>query len=354
MLFHSWITLASTFVMGGFFLPSVLNATAPVSSLCCTILNSALPTKTSFPGDDTREMEPACRVAPESADDVSLIVRVATENRCTFAVKSGGHMSWGGSNVGPAGFTIDLGSLNTVSVHEDEGIVSFGSGCVWREVYEALAPYNLTTVGGRVSNVGVGGFLGGGGISFLSIEHGLGSVSVVNYLVVLADGAISNVNEASLPDLYWALKYGSTNFGIVVRFDMITYPVGLMWGGSLYLPVSDAPPILHFLVDLLPNLAQDPKGMAAILMGWDTHTQDHYIWVVVNYREPTMFPPLFAPLQSFKPLQSTLRLTDLLNITDELKDTSPDGSRARWISLTLVPDAPMLLDLFNKGTDPIH
>lgn len=71
-------------------------------------------------------------------------------------------MNWGGSNVGPAGLTIDLGGLNTVSVHEDEGIVSFGSGCVWKEVYEALAPYKLTTVGGRASNVGVGGFLLGG------------------------------------------------------------------------------------------------------------------------------------------------------------------------------------------------
>lgn len=188
-------------------------------------------------------------------------------------------------------------------------------------------------------------------MSFLSIEHGLGSANVVNYLVVLADGAIANANETSLPDLYWALKYGSTNFGIVVRFDMLTYPLGLMWGGSLYLPISDARPTLDYLVDLVPSLAHDPKGMTAVVMGWNPHAQDHFVWVVVNYREPTAFPALFAPLQAFKPLQSTLRLTHLVGLTDEFQNITPSGSRAQWISLTFAPDAQMMLDIFHKGAE---
>ncbi|KAJ7629459.1 hypothetical protein DFH06DRAFT_720716 [Mycena polygramma] len=330
----------------------------------CAILKSSLPNNTYFPEDKTyeeqqlvyysaeqREMTPACRVAPESAGDLSLIVQIAKETRCTFALKSGGHMNWGGSNVGPSGFTIDLGRLTAISVLPNDRIISFGSGCVWRDVYEALAPYNLTTVGGRASNVGVGGFLLGGGMSFLSIEHGLGSANIVNYLVVLADGTIANANETSLPDLYWALKYGSTNFGIVARFDMHTYPLGPVWGGLLHLPLTEARPMLNYLVNLIPNLASDPKGMAAVVIGWNPQTQDYVVSVIVNYREPTAFPALFAHLQAVEPLHSTLRLAHLVSLTDELVDIMPSGSRSQWISLTIVPDPEMMLDLFKMGKE---
>ncbi|KAJ6582718.1 hypothetical protein DFH09DRAFT_1245997 [Mycena vulgaris] len=346
----------SVFEADDLFLSSVLNATAPVSSPCCTILNSTLPRSVCFPADlayeeqqvayysaEQREMRPACRVSPSSAGDISLIVQIATQNQCTFAVKSGGHMNWGGSNVGPAGFTIDLGRLTEVSVLEDRGTVSIGSGCLWREVYEVLAPYNLTTVGGRASTVGVGGFLLGG--------HGFGSDNVVNYLVVLADGTISNVNKTSLPDLYWALKYGSTNFGIVVRFDMRTYQLDLMWGGSLYFPISEARPVLEYLVDLVPNLADDPKGMSVIIIGWSPEAQNYFVWVVVGYREPEAFPRLFKRLEMLKPLEDTLRFTPLVSLTDELQDALPSGARAQWISLTLVPDTQMMFDLVKKGAE---
>ncbi|KAJ7735838.1 hypothetical protein DFH07DRAFT_843276 [Mycena maculata] len=378
MHFHFWLTLASStvavfaqdgqraFNVDAPLRPSVLNETALASSLCCSLLNSTFPTKTLFPDDaeyeeqqqryysaQQREVQPACRFSPASAQELSVAVQIATQNECTFAVKSGGHMNWGGSNIGPAGFAIDLGNLNEVSVHPDEGIVSFGSGCVWREVYEALEPYNLTTAGGRASNVGVGGFLTGGGMSFLSIEHGLGSDNIVNYLVVLADGTISNANATSDPDLYWALKYGSTNFGVVARFDMATYPLDLLWGGSLYFPVSEAHSVLDFLVDLVPNLAADPRGMTAIIIGLNPDTQTYVVWTVISYRAATPFPPLFAPLHALEPqaLASTMRIDHLVNFTDELRDVAPSGLRAQWVTLTLVPDAQMMMDLFTKGAE---
>ncbi|KAJ6570602.1 hypothetical protein DFH09DRAFT_1464424 [Mycena vulgaris] len=376
MRLPSWLTLASSLAVGlacdyqcvfeaeGLILSSVLNATALAFSQCCTILNSTLPTKTHFAEDDAyeaqqlkyssveqRETKPACRVTPSSAEDMSFIVRTAVQNQCTFAVKSGGHMNWGGSNVGQAGFTIDLGRLDEVSVHEERGIVSIGSGCLWGEVYEALAPYNLTTVGGRGSKVGVGGFLLGGGISFLSTEHGLGSDNVVNYLVALADGAISNVNGTSLPDLYWALKYGSTNFAIVVRFDMLTYPLGAVWGGSLMFPLSEARATLDFLADLVPKMTADPKGMSGMSIGWMPDTESYAVWVVLCYLEPIAFAPLFTEIERLEPLASTLRVTHLVSLTDEVQVGFPVDVRMQWISLTLVPDGQMMLDLFRKGAE---
>ncbi|KAJ6552291.1 hypothetical protein DFH09DRAFT_1153128 [Mycena vulgaris] len=374
----SWFTFASTFAIGLaddtqtvfdlddllFSAQSVLNATAAITSSCCTRLNSALPSQTHFMGDDAyeaqqlryysveqREIRPACRVTPASADDMSLIVQIAKEEQCPFAVKSGGNQNWGGSNVGPSGFTIDLGNLTAISVQEDKGIVSIDSGCIWRQVYQALAPYNLSTVGGRASNVGVGGFLMGGGISFLSIEHGLGSDNIVNYLVVLADGTIANVNATSKPDLFWALKYGSTNFGIVVRFDMLTYRLGEMWGGSLHFPFSKARSLLEFIADMPPKLADDPKGMSAVMIGWNPAAQDYFVWTIVGYRAPTVFPPLFAPLATLEPVATTLRVTSLVSLTDELVSVGPQGVRAQWISLTFTPDVQTMMDIVDKGKD---
>jgi FAD/FMN-containing dehydrogenase len=103
---------------------------------------------------------PSCRVTPSDAEDISSIVKLASQNECLFAVKSGGHMGWrGASNVGPSGFTIDLDNMKGISVSEDKKTVSFASGSKWTEVYKALTPFNLTTVGGRSAGVGVGGFL---------------------------------------------------------------------------------------------------------------------------------------------------------------------------------------------------
>ncbi|KAJ7689857.1 hypothetical protein B0H17DRAFT_883436, partial [Mycena rosella] len=212
----------------------------------CNILGSSLAGKVLFPDSaeyqaqqasyysrEQSEFSPSCRVLPASAVDVSAIITLTTKYGCAFAVRSGGHAtSKAGSNVDATGFTIDLQNMNQIQVLEEGNIVSFGSGCRWHDVYSALRPYNLTTVGGRVTDVGVGGFLLGGGISALSMAHGFGSSNVVNSQVVLADGGIHDVSHKTLPDLYWALTYGSTNFAIVTRFEMTTYPLTDVGGGS--------------------------------------------------------------------------------------------------------------------------
>ena len=133
----------------------------------------ALPEQVFFPGTTayfeqqeyySKEQEsdlPSCRVSPRNALDVSRILSLSTANRCHYAVKSGGHMAWSGaSNIGPSGFTIDLGQINQVSLSDDKRVVSIAGGAIWSaHVYPALAPHNLTTVGGRSAGVGVGGFL---------------------------------------------------------------------------------------------------------------------------------------------------------------------------------------------------
>ncbi|KAJ6630385.1 hypothetical protein B0H10DRAFT_984870 [Mycena sp. CBHHK59/15] len=338
-----------------------------VALYCCTVLNTTLPGKVFFPdsedyqsqeasyySQEQSELKPTCRVSPASAVDVSAIVTLATKYDCEFAVRSGGHMHWkASSNVGPTGFTIDLQKMNQVSVSVEQNMVSFGAGCRWHEVYSALKPYNLTTVGGRVPDVGVSGFLLGGGISVLSPAHGFGSSNILNYQVVLADGLISDVNQEMLPDLYWALKYGSTNFAIVTRFEMTTFPLLDVWGGSFVFDISHAPALLQSHVDFTAKLVSDPMGLNVIALAWDPVQKSYIVWSPNVYLSPIVFPPLYSDLQALAPqsILDTMRITDLMTVTNEFQAMAPGNGRSQWFTLTVNADATLLWDIHQKGVE---
>ena len=108
------------------------------------------------------ELTPACRVLPDSAEDVSIILRVAKQTNCHLAVKSGGHSQHAGASTAAEGITLDLAHMNKVEVSKDRTIVHVGAGSQWLNVYEAVEAEDLLVVGGRVADVGVGGLLTGG------------------------------------------------------------------------------------------------------------------------------------------------------------------------------------------------
>ncbi|KAJ4200809.1 hypothetical protein NW759_015784 [Fusarium solani] len=174
---------------------------------------------------------PACFFRPESAPDVSLALIVLQHAQCPFAVKSGGHGRSVGESSINTGVTIDLKNLNHINVSEDRTSVEIGPGNRWIDVYSALDPLGVTVVGGRAGNVGVGGFLLGGGISFLTNKYGLATDNVEAFEIVLADGQIKSASPSSNPDLYKALRGGGANLGIVTSFKLTLYPQGSMWGG---------------------------------------------------------------------------------------------------------------------------
>ncbi|KAJ7143268.1 hypothetical protein C8R46DRAFT_1167900 [Mycena filopes] len=307
----------------------------------CSLLNEALPGQVFYPDSEEyrgqeasyyalaqSDLKPSCRVSPTSADDVSVVVRIAGDNECEFAVRSGGNMAVpGGPNIGPSGFTVDLQRMNGVSLSRDEKVVSVGPGASWKMVYHAVDAYNRSAVGGRTSGVAVAEFLLG---------------------VVLADGSIRVATRHSHPDLYWALKYGSTNFGIVTRFDLTTFPLADIWGGSFFYDIAHALPLLESLVTLTGQLADDPKGMAAVGFFWNAELQDYVAWVPGVYLEPiTSNPPLFSAFTGldFAPLSSSMRTARLTDLTDEVADMFTGGVRTRWFTLTVKPDAKILLDI---------
>ncbi|KAF5360067.1 hypothetical protein D9758_007587 [Tetrapyrgos nigripes] len=345
---------------------------------CCAILETHFPENVHWPSStayDTQQqsyysgeqasLSPACRVSPSTASDVSTIITVARENHCQFAVRTGGHGTWNGaSNIGPNGFTIDMQMLRGVdlslSTSEDGNgygsgsFVAVGAGCRWTDVYAALRPWNLTVVGGRVGDVGVAGFLLGGGIGFLSSEHGFGSDNVLNYEVVLADGSIVNANTEEHADLFWAFKLGSTNFGIVTRFDLAAFPQGQVWGGSRFYAVKDARDLLDGLVSFTSTNGNKLKGFFGLLIAWEPTQKDYIVWSLQTFLEPVAHPPSnsWPSFKSLTPLVDMMGIRDLVDITEEFKDADPGKQgRSHWLTMTYKADAQFHMDIHAKGVE---
>lgn len=143
---------------------------------------------------------------------------------CQFAIRGGSRAPWAGSANIDHGVTIDMSFIKYVSVDPSSKIVSVGAGARWSDVYEKLDAIGLGVAGGRLSDVGVGGLIIDGGVSYFASRYGLVCDQVVNFEVVLGNGQIIYANAISNPDLWFALKGGSNNFGIVTRFDLKTFP----------------------------------------------------------------------------------------------------------------------------------
>jgi hypothetical protein len=154
--------------------------------------------------------------------------------QCPFAFKSGGHAAFAGASNIEGGITVSFEKMKDVKVSCDKHKVKIQPGNTWGQVFEKLEKHEITVTGGRVADVGTGGLTLGGGISFFSNKYGWACDNVLSYEVVTAAGFILNVTEKSHPSLYWALRGGGNNFGIVTAFIFraIPLPSNKMWGGT--------------------------------------------------------------------------------------------------------------------------
>lgn len=217
-----------------------------------------------------REIVPRCVFKPSKALDVSIAILIARLTQCPFAAKSGGHSAVpGGSNI-EGGITISFEKLGKISLAADKKTASFQPGHTWFDIYTALEKDDVAVIGGRVSDVGVGGLTLGGGISYLSSQYGLACDNVLSYEVVTASGIIINVSQTSYPDLYWALRGGGNNFGIVTQFNVQAVPQRRMWGGMrVYVGESTFPALIKAYVNLGKSAKKDGKAHQILSFGYD-------------------------------------------------------------------------------------
>ncbi|KIW80157.1 hypothetical protein Z517_06772 [Fonsecaea pedrosoi CBS 271.37] len=280
---------------------------------------------------------PQCIIQPRSTADVSKVVKALARAKAKFAVRSGGHVLWAGGSDIKDGVTIDLGLMTAVTYNSQTKIVSIQPGPRWGDVYNTLAPLGVTVTGGRDAGVGIGGFLTGGGLSFLSGRNGLACDQVVRFEVVLADGRIVHADYTSNRDLWKALKGGWANYGIVTRFDVTSTPLTTAWGGFNLHDKSVGPQVTTALVNFINNLRQTPDNAHLALAAYNSFIPGETS--IGTFAINTLGVENATALREILQVPAIARDLDFLTlgeIGEKFKDPSDD--RVIWHTLTFNND----------------
>jgi FAD/FMN-containing dehydrogenase len=208
------------------------------------------------------DRRPAAIVTCTSATDVAAVVRQAAETGLELAVRGGAH-SVPGFGTADGALVADLSGLNSVTVDPATRTARAGGGATWAEFNEATAAHGLATTGGVVSTTGVGGLTLGGGIGYLARGYGLSCDNLVSAQVVTADGQIVTASETEHPDLFWALRGGGGNFGVVTEFTFRLHPVADIYGGPMFFELSDGPALFAYFNEFIKTAPREFGGFPA-------------------------------------------------------------------------------------------
>jgi FAD/FMN-containing dehydrogenase len=197
------------------------------------------------------------------ADDVAEAVRFAQAQGIEVAVRGGGH----GADLATAdsGLVIDLGAMRGVHVDPQARVATVGGGALAGDVDRATHPFGLATPQATVSSVGVSGFTLSGGVGYLNRAHGLAVDNLVGADVVLADGRRVRTDEHSEPDLFWALRGGGGNFGVVTELRLRLHPVSTVVGGPMLWALEDTERILALYREWILEQPEDIYAFFAVM-----------------------------------------------------------------------------------------
>ena len=214
------------------------------------------------------DRHPALIVRPAGVPDVQQAVLYAQRNGLRLAVRGGGH-SAPGHGTNDDGLVIDLSSMKSIRVDPDALTVRAEGGVLWAELDHDTQAFGLATPGGTVSNTGIAGLTLGGGLGWLMGKHGLTIDNLLSADVVTADGRYRKASPTENTDLFWALRGGGGNFGVVTSFEYRLHPVGEVMGGMLLYPIDQAREVLRFYRDLCPTLPDEAEAACALLTSPD-------------------------------------------------------------------------------------
>src|SRR5262245_18100076 len=207
------------------------------------------------------DRHPGCIARCSGAADVVAAVRFARDHDLEIAVRGGGH-NVAGTALCDDGIVIDLSEMRGVSVDPTGRTAWVQGGALWGDVDHETQAHGLATTGGIVGHTGVAGLTLGGGLGFLMRKHGLTVDNLVAAEVVTAEGSIVRASADEHPDLFWALRGGGGNFGVVTSFRFALHPVGPpVMAGPLFWAADDTTDVLRFYRDFVAE-APDELGSA--------------------------------------------------------------------------------------------
>ena len=194
--------------------------------------------------------------------DVMAAVKFGRDQKLPIAIRGGGHNA-GGLGVCDHGLVIDLSPMSYVRVDPKKKTVLVGAGALWRDVDHATHAFGLAVPSGIISTTGVAGLTFGGGIGYLTRKYGLTIDNLLAVEMVLADGRFVTANAKENAELFWAVRGGGGNFGVVTSFLFKARPVHTVYGGPMLWPMEDAEEILRWYRGFIPKAPDDIYGFFA-------------------------------------------------------------------------------------------
>ncbi|KAL8823933.1 MAG: hypothetical protein Q9191_005428 [Dirinaria sp. TL-2023a] len=289
--------------------------------------DSSFANETVVPWSETCQVVPACIFEPISAQQIANGLAILRKYQHPFALRSGGHMPVPGANGLANEVLVSTERLTSLRYSQGKSVVQIGAGLRWSPVYDFLANDNLAVAGGRFGAVGVSGLLLGGGFSYFSSEYGWGASSIINYEIVLANGTIVNANSQTNSDIWWALKGGSSNFGIVTRFDMKTWSLKQMWGGSALYSASALNDIVEAYASytVAQGGSSDPYAHSDPSILINATSGEVSIYSIYMHKGPDPNPASLSNFTKIPATFSDLRLSNTINGLHN--DTNPANFR---------------------------
>jgi hypothetical protein len=208
------------------------------------------------------DKRPAMIARCVDADDVVAVVRFAADRDLLVAIRGGGH-NGAGLGTCDGGVVIDLSPMKEIEVDPDARTARVAGGCTWGEVDAATNEHGLATPSGIISTTGVGGLTLGGGLGHLTRQCGLAIDNLLEAEVVVASGEKVRASAEEHPDLYWAIRGGGGNFGVVTSFVFRLHEVDTVIGGPTFWPVEASAEVLSAYREFLPAAPRDLNGFFA-------------------------------------------------------------------------------------------
>jgi len=312
----------------------------------------------SDPGyDDARQVfnamhdrRPAAIAACTSTSDVVATVNFARDHGLVVAVRCGGH-SVAGLGVCDGGVVIDLSGLKRVAVDPVRRTARAGGGVLWGEFDAATQQHGLHTPGGRVTTTGIGGFTTGGGYGWTSSKYGLACDNLISAEVVLADGTVVTAGDDEHEELFWGIRGGGGNFGVVTEFEFRLHELGpIVLAGLALWPLERGAEVLPAWRDFA-DAAPDELSTACVLI---TAPPEEFVpdelkgrtalGVAVLYAgDPAAGVPLIEPLRALGPEVDLIQPMPYTAFQGMLDPSAPPGKRSYWRGEYLrdLPDAAL-------------
>jgi FAD/FMN-containing dehydrogenase len=213
------------------------------------------------------DKHPAAIARCRDTADVIACVNVARERGVEIAVRGGGHNA-AGLGTWDGALVIDLSLMRGTTVSPDDHTVRVDAGCTWGDVDHATVAFGMATPSGFLASTGVAGLTLGGGIGYLSRRFGLTVDNLLAADVVLADGTLVTASETAHNDLFWALRGGGGNFGVVTSFTFRCHDIGeagTIIGGPVLYDLADTAEVMRWYRELLPALPEELSGWIGLL-----------------------------------------------------------------------------------------